>query len=428
MYRVLVFPSSNEPGLETLQALSKSNKVTLFGGSSYDRGFDPSRLLIQRHLQCPALSDEGFESGMRALIAEHRIDVVFPTVDKVVAEMAAWEVERAAIVAPRAEMASLLLSKRRTYERLAGVVPVPQVYDKGAEPELPAYAKPDVGAGGREALKLSSPEDVCIARQRNLLVQEFLPGEEYTVDCLGDLAGRLLFCNVRLRGVVNRGIALGTSSLEHPEIESHLRGIAREMAIAGPWFAQFKAAADGTLKLLEVNARVAGSMTLTRLAGVNIPLIALFLFTGHAITVPRPLKGVRLNRFLRTVGEIADFDAVIWDLDDTIIRPDGKPDPEVLARIYDFRNQGKRQVVVSRNPDAEAVLAANLIPRAFVDVLVVEDKVAALGPVLSELGIPPARCVMVNDSVSEGLEIAETQPDLRVVMPDALDVLARELI
>jgi hypothetical protein len=35
---------------------------------------------------------------------------------------------------------------------------------------------------------------------------------------------------------------------------------------------------------------------------------------------------------------------------------------------------------------------------------------------------------MVNDSVRERLEIAEAQPDLRVVMPDALDVLARELI
>jgi carbamoyl-phosphate synthase large subunit len=362
------------------------------------------------------------------MIAEHRIDVVFPTVDRIVAEMAAWDVDGTAIVAPRAEIASLLLSKRKTYERLAGVVPVPQVYDQDAEPELPAYAKPDVGAGGREALKLSSPEGVSVARQRNLLIQEFLPGDEYTVDCIGDLAGRLLFCNVRLRGVVNRGIALGTSSVEHPEIESQVRAIAQEVAIAGPWFAQFKAAADGTLKLLEVNARVAGSMTLTRLAGVNIPLIALFLFTGHAITLPQPLRGVRLNRFLRTVGEIADFDLVVWDLDDTIIRSDGKPDPEVLARIYDFRNQGKRQVLVSKNLDSETVLAANLIPRTFVDVLVVEDKVAALAPLLSKLGVPPARCVMINDSVTERLELAEAHPDLRVVMPDALDVLARERI
>jgi hypothetical protein len=54
---------------------------------------------------------------------------------------------------------------------------------------------------------------------------------------------------------------------------------------------------------------------------------------GYAITVPRLLQGVRVNRFLRTAGEIADFDWVIWDLDDTPVRKDGKVDPDVVARL-----------------------------------------------------------------------------------------------
>ncbi|MFL5111983.1 MAG: hypothetical protein ACJ8DG_03340 [Microvirga sp.] len=44
--RVLVFPSANEPGLEILQALAKSNKIELLAGSSFDRAYDPSRVLV----------------------------------------------------------------------------------------------------------------------------------------------------------------------------------------------------------------------------------------------------------------------------------------------------------------------------------------------------------------------------------------------
>src|SRR5579884_1877905 len=59
-FRVLVFPSSNEPGLEVIQALARTNKVEVLGGSSYGGEWDPSRLWVHRHLDCPALGDVDF--------------------------------------------------------------------------------------------------------------------------------------------------------------------------------------------------------------------------------------------------------------------------------------------------------------------------------------------------------------------------------
>ena len=51
------------------------------------------------------------------------------------------------------------------------------------------------------------------------------------------------------------------------------------------------------VRALEVNARVSGSMTLTRLSGVNIPLIAVFMFMDYAITVPRLLQASASTAF-----------------------------------------------------------------------------------------------------------------------------------
>lgn len=422
--RVLVFPSVNEPGLEIVQALLKSNKVEVLGGSSVAPAYDPSRILLNRHLACPALGEPGFRGRFEALLREHAVDLVFPTVDALVAEFAGWTGAPARFVVSSPDAAALVLSKRRTYAFFAGHVPVPRVYD--GDGPLPAFAKPDIGSGSRGGFLVETEQELALARSRGLLVHELLPGPEYTVDCVSGLGGELLFTNVRLRAQITRGISVGTAGLRHPEIEENVRRIAERLPLRGPWFAQFKEAADGTPTLLEVNARVSGSMTLTRMSGVNIPLISAFMFMGHPIRVPRVLPGVRINRFLRTLGEMSDFAWVIWDLDDTLVRKDGKVDPEVVARLYDLHNQGKRQLLLTKNVDPDAVLSRLALPALFEEVRGVTDKPAAVASLLRDWRIDPVRCVMINDSISENLAIQALHPDLRVIQPDVLDLLQRE--
>jgi hypothetical protein len=423
--RVLVFPSVNEPGLEIIQALAKSNKVELLGGSSFASAYDPSRVLLERHLECPALGEPDFRARFEALVRDNAVDLVFPTVDALVAEFAGWTGFPARFVASPPESARLVLSKRRTYERLQGHIAVPKIFD--GEAPLPAYAKPDVGSGSRGGFLIETAQELDLARRRGLLVHELLPGPEYTVDCVSGLDGALMFQNVRVRGQIARGIAVGTMGVRHPEIEESVQRIAQEIPLRGPWFAQFKEAADGTPTLLEVNARVSGSMTLTRLSGVNIPLISVFLFMGYKITVPRRVEGVRINRFLRSVGEVSDFDWVIFDLDDTLVRKDGKADPDVVARVYDLYNQGKRQLLLTKNVDPEGTLKRLALPRAlFEAVRGVMDKPAGVEALLADFAIDPARCVVINDSVTENLVIEARHPTLRVLLPDAIDLLERE--
>lgn len=424
-WRVLVFPSANEPGLEVVAALAKSNKVVLFGGSSYDTRYDPSRALLAHHVRWPALEDSDFRPRFEALLAEHAIDLVIPTVDGVVAELAGWPVRRTRWVVPPASSARLLLSKRATYRRLRGVVPVPDVYAAGETP-LPAFAKPDVGSGSRGGRLVTTASELRAAVEAELLVHEHLPGEEVTVDCFSDRDGRLRYARPRVRGHVSRGIALGTAFVARTDLEELVGRIAAAIPLAGPWFAQFKAARDGTPTLLEVNARVAGSMTLSRLAGVNVPLLAVFSFMGWEVEVPRPVEGLTLNRSLRNLGEMAAFDWAVWDLDDTLIRKDGKPDPDAMACLYDLHNRGVRQLLLTRNAEHRTVLERGLVPPVFVEMRTAEDKLTALDALLRAHAIEPGRCVLVNDSARENLAIQRRHPALRVLMPDALEALARE--
>ncbi len=425
MIRVLVFPSCNEPGLEVVHALLKSNKLAVYGGSSGAAEYDPSAALLKHHLRCPYLGTAGFATEFRRQLSEHRIDLVFPTVDSLVAEFSTWSVPGTGFITPNPETARLFLSKSRTYDRLAKVVAVPEVYPGPAVP-FPAYAKPDVGSGGKGHVLVTGEADLAQARSRNLLITEYLPGDEFTVDCLNDLSGRLLFANVRLRGQIGRGIALGTKGVLQTAIADSVRKIAETVSIEGPWFAQFKLDAAGHPKLLEVNPRVAGSMTLTRLMGVNIPLASVFLFRGYPLEIPEPVGGVVLNRCLRNLSVVNDFRWVIWDLDDTLIRKDHKPDPDLMACLFDFQNRGIRQALVTKNLAARALLAKHQIPNFFADICATDDKLEGLRQLLDRHRIAPAGCIVVNDSFTEKLALQQAYPELRIVTPDAVDLMGRE--
>lgn len=424
-YRVLVFPSCNEPGLEIVHALAKSNKVQLFGGSSYNLDFDPSRAILQNHSRWPALHSSGFAEEFKGLLAQNEIDTVFPATDDLVAEFSRWRVAGVTFISPNAEAAQLVKSKLQVHRRLEGLVPVPQLF-AGRDAVFPAYAKPDCGAGSRGHRIIRNWQEMDAALQENLLVMEYLPGEEYTVDCINDLHGKLLFCGPRLRGQINRGIAVGTRTQAHAQIQDYIQIIAANLRIEGPWFAQFKTSASGHPTLMEINARVGGSMTATRLAGVNIPLMALFLYKGYDIRVPHYETDLVLNRCLTNYVQTDNLKCVLWDLDDTLIRKDGKPDPQAIASLYDCRNRGIKQLLITKNPDVLGVLTHHGIPAFFDEVLFVDDKLANIPAMLERHCVAAQSCIAVNDSNSEKIALEQLVPGLRVITPDALEILGRE--
>lgn len=427
MVRVLVFPSCNEPGLEVINALMKSNKVMLWGGSSYATDYDPSRLLLKHFIQCPDFYDPDFKAKFLKILSDHQIDVVFPTMDILVAEFAKWRVPNTTFITTNAEAAELFLSKAQTYERLKDIIPVPEIYHD-LPAAFPAYAKPDKGSGSRGHMLITNQEEWALAVKKQLLMCEYLPGQEYTVDCINDTEGKLLFSNARVRGFIGRGIALGTKSVSCPEIDEYIQQIARTIKIEGPWFAQFKESKAGQPKLMEINARVAGSMALTRLLGVNIPLMAVFLWQGYQVEVPKFKPHVLLNRSLRNLSESAPFTWVLWDLDDTLIRKDGKPDPDIIACLYDYHNRGVKQLLITKNVEAEAVLKRHKIPDFFTEVRVTQDKLAELHQLIPAQRICIEACVMINDSYTENLAIQKSYPALRILTPDAVDLLGRETL
>ncbi len=114
-------------------------------------------------------------------------------------------------------------------------------------------------------------------RFRRLLVMEYLNGDEFSVDCLAT-RGTLRCAILRRKSGGNR---YGQRIEYHEEIVSACRELASNEQLNAIFNAQFRIAADGRIKLLEVNPRMSGGTAMSCLAGPNLPYLAVLDAMGQ---------------------------------------------------------------------------------------------------------------------------------------------------
>jgi carbamoyl-phosphate synthase large subunit len=124
----------------------------------------------------------------------------------------------------------------------------------------------------------------ALPRDGGLLVQEYLPGEEYSVDVLADPVDRTVVAAVpRVRLKVDSGIAVTSRTVSDKHLIAAARAVAEHVGVTFVANVQFKRNQGGQPALLEVNPRFPGTMSLTVAAGINMPRLALGAAFGERL-------------------------------------------------------------------------------------------------------------------------------------------------
>ena len=210
-----------------------------------------------------------------------RIEALLPTVDAELAPLAAERkrFEAAGIQLPISPLECLRIcrDKQLLLEKVKGIVPIPEnepLTDAVAArvKSFPRLVKPRAGAGSRGVARISSRDDLeALPKDGSYLLQEFLPGEEYSVDVYVTRDGRVVGAVPRERMKIDSGIAVASRTINVPEVIDSAVKTAQTIGIRGTANVQFKRAADGVFKLLEVNPRFPGTLPLTVEAGIDMP-------------------------------------------------------------------------------------------------------------------------------------------------------------
>jgi carbamoyl-phosphate synthase large subunit len=269
----------------------------------------------------PAGAAPDFLDAALARCRAMRADVLWPTVDAELRPLArARPVFAAAgvdlLLAPAAAL-DVILDKLRLAQRCAGVVRVPRTEAFGISVDpaswtYPVIVKPRTGSGSRGLTTVGSAAELAaMERSASLIVQEFLPGDEYSVDVLADASGHVIASVPRLRARVDSGVSVGGRTVHDPELEWFGRAVAQATGITYVANVQCKRDYDGVAALLEVNPRVPGTLGLTIASGVDMPRLALAALLGQPVPAALDFRERAVVRYLdERVIDPADVSAV----------------------------------------------------------------------------------------------------------------------
>lgn len=291
--RVLITGVGGPSGVCLLRALAQ-RPLTLLAGDIDPYAAGLYLVPSDRRVILPRGDGERFVDIVLDWCTRQAIDVVIPTVDSELIPLARRrsEFEHAGIRLVLAPLSTLevCLDKWALDGRCRGQVRAPDtmLVDEGFQPArapLPAIVKPRTGSGSRGIHRVDHVEQLeGLERDGSVLVQELLPGAEYSIDVWATRRGRVIAVVPRERLKIDSGIAVTGRTCHDDALEAIGRRVAEVIGLTGVANVQVKGNAHGEPALLEVNPRFPGTMALTVASGADMP----WLSVADALGEPMP--------------------------------------------------------------------------------------------------------------------------------------------
>lgn len=284
----------------------------------------------------PKAADESFISALLAIAKEEGVHVIIPLVTRELEVLSAYkplfEKEGIAVSVSDAEQLHIANNKFLLMDHCRkNGIPVPdftlarsaQEFEQAVfgygYPEKNVCFKPPASNGLRgfrvltksisrlDALLKEKPNSVLTSLEEimpvlqeadpfpELLVMEYLPGDEYSVDVLAD-HGTPLIAIPRFREEITGGISSVGVVVQDKEIEEYSLRIVSSLKLKGNIGLQFKRDGQGVPKILESNPRVQGTIVLCTAAGANLVYLGVKVALGEHVDLPAVAWGTKMAR------------------------------------------------------------------------------------------------------------------------------------
>ena len=274
--------------------------------------FSPALQCCDRKFVAKRVSDPGYTREMLSIIKREKVDLLIPTVDL---DLAIWARHRtklartgctALISTPK--VVQICQDKRLTYEFLKKhgfdtpkTISARQALTQ-ARPQFPCFLKPWDGHASRGNYIALNRDELRFYSKHvpNCIVQEFINGQEYTVDVLVDFDGHVRCIVPRRRIEVRSGEVSKAVSVKHPEIMNLCQKLIQILK-AGPGIITIQCflTPNNQVKIIEINPRFGGGVPLSIKAGANFPkwILQLWLGQNPQINPTRFREGLMMLRY-----------------------------------------------------------------------------------------------------------------------------------
>jgi carbamoyl-phosphate synthase large subunit len=305
--RVLVTGAGGPAAVAVLKSLRSDPAVTLIAADMDPWAAGLYLVPAAMRTLIPAGLAPDFVAALLHRCVAMGIDIVIPTVDAELRPLAAARGRYAEagvrlLLAPDRAL-EVTLDKLALARCCADIVRVPRTESfRTVDPAswtYPVIVKPRTGSGSRDISLVQSARALgAMERSDDLIIQEYLPGQEYSIDVLADCGGHVIAAVPRVREKVDSGVSVAGRTVADSELEHFGTAVARRTGLAYIANVQCRRDTHGRLALLEVNPRAPGALPLTVASGVDMPRLALDMMRGLRVPEHVEFRELAMVRFL----------------------------------------------------------------------------------------------------------------------------------
>jgi carbamoyl-phosphate synthase large subunit len=272
----------------------------------------PAAFVGDVHVLTPRVTEPDYVPALEEICRSHAIKLLIPLTDTELGTLALHK-ERfgnlgVKLMAGTVETNEICFDKRSTYQFFKRIgVATPQVFDpnelqRSEGLSFPLMLKPATGSSSVGVTKIKNAAELEFFSKyiRNAIIQEFIVGDEYTLDILVDFQGRVRSVVPRLRIETRAGEVSKGLTVKHEGLIRQGKFVAESLPGAiGCVTVQAFLTPDQQITFIEINPRFGGGIPLAVQAGANFPrwIIEMCLGREPEIAIDAWQDGLAMLRY-----------------------------------------------------------------------------------------------------------------------------------
>jgi carbamoyl-phosphate synthase large subunit len=294
----------------------------------------PAQYAAHHRYSVPSIADPQYVPALRELCERHGVGAVLPLTDLDL-EVLAWAREGGELPAlvPDPEIARATFDKYETHRLLTDLgLPSPPTVLPGEPIEsFPVMVKPRRGSGARSIHRADDPrgaEFFVGYVKEPTMIQRFMDGPEFSIDCLGDRDGRCLNAIPRTMIESRGGESIKGTVIADEELVALGARVSEALGVRGPCTIQVFRDPEFGIGITDVNTRFGGAFPAPMYAapaGRTYPELIVRMARGESVDphVGRFRSGVTFTRYYWQL----ELDERLEPTQRDIVDPPGPPAP-----------------------------------------------------------------------------------------------------
>ena len=297
----------------------------------------PTAYISDKHYVVPNVSQQNYLTELLNICINEKITLIIPLIDielTILSEIKPiFEDLGIKILVSGINLNKIASDKKSTYNFfVTHNINTPRVYDNNElsrfEHNFPLLIKPYDGSSSKGVTLINNEKELKFFKDyvQNAMVQDFVSGEEYTVDVMVDFKGNIKTIVPRLRietraGEVSKGI-----TKKDKDIIKAVKDIVKVLPDpVGCITLQCFKQKNGEITFIEINPRFGGGIPLSIEAGANFPLWVINLCQGESFTEmdfswTEDLMMLRYDDAVFMESYRPMIRAIVFDMDDTLYK------------------------------------------------------------------------------------------------------------